>query len=132
MTENNDATTMSEQDIVKNQTEKLVTDELPTNPQTSDDSVVFVEDGEWVDPRKEVTGKYVENHGEKINAAGKVQRSITVLLTDGSTILVSAFGAKVGNLANRKLGAIYTFRGILKTKTGMYLGKERTSQFLNL
>ena len=131
MTENTNATSVSDQGALNISTQ-LAAIELPTNPQTSDDSVVFVEDGEWVDPRKEVTGKYVENHGEKINAAGKVQRSITVLLPDGSTILVSAFGAKVENLANRKLGAIYTFRGKLKTKTEIYLGKEKTSQFLNL
>ena len=50
----------------------------------------------------------------------------------GNPILISAFDGKVKMLDGLKLGDIWTFKGKLKTKTEMYLGKERTSQFLNL
>jgi hypothetical protein len=60
MTENTNATSVPDQGALNISTQ-LAASELPTNPQTSDDSVVFVEDGVWVDPRQEVTGKYVEN-----------------------------------------------------------------------
>ena len=51
MSYTNEATTMSEQDIVKNQTEQLVTDEPLTNPEATDDAIQFVVPGVWEDPR---------------------------------------------------------------------------------
>jgi hypothetical protein len=110
---------------------QLATTELASS-NLSDDSVVFVSDGEWEDPRKDVTGKYVEDHGERTNAVGKLQRSITIVLPDGSTMLVSAFDAKAKKLEGLKLGYTYSFRGKLKTKTETFLGKAKTSRFLNL
>ena len=134
MTENTNATSMPDQDALNISVTQLAAIELTTNPSTNDDSVVFVAepDGEWEDPRKVVTGKFVEDYGEKINAVGKLQRSIKVVLPDESTIIVSGFGAKTKQLEGRKLGGTYSFRGKLKTKTEIYLGKERVSRFLNL
>ena len=133
MTENTNATSVSDQGALNISTQ-LAAIELPINPLTSDDSVVFVAepDGEWEDPRKVVTGKFVEDYGEKINAVGKLQRSIKVVLPDESTIIVSGFGAKTKQLEGRKLGGTYTFKGKLKTKTEPFQGKEKTSYFLNL
>jgi hypothetical protein len=134
MTENTNATSVPDQDALNISVTQLAAIELPTNPSTNDDSVVFVAepDGEWEDPRKVVTGKFVEDYGEKINAVGKLQRSITIMLPDGGTMLVSAFGAKAKQLEGRKLGGTYTFKGKLKSKTETFLGKEKTSRFLNL
>ena len=106
---------------------------LTTNPSTDDDSIVLVEEGVWEDPRQTFTVRVTDDHGEKINAVGKLQRSVTGTLSNGTTILVSAFGAKAQELRSKaKLGSTCTFRGKLKTKTEMYLGKEKTSKFLNL
>ena len=132
MFQNNDATTMSEQDIVKNQTEQLVTDEPLTNPEATGDAIQFVASGVWEDPRTTVTGEVDEKFDVKTNAVGKPQRSIRVILQDGRPMLISAFDGKVKMLDGLKLGYTYTFKGKLKTKTDIYLGKERTSQFLNL
>ena len=132
MFQNNDATTMSEQDIVKNQTEQLVTDEPLTSPEATDDAIQFVAAGVWEDPRTTVTGEIVEKFDVKINAVGKPQRSIRVISEGGNPILISAFGGKVKKLDGLKLGDTWTFKGKLKTKTEMYLGKEKTSTFLNL
>jgi hypothetical protein len=123
---------MSEQDIVKNQTEILVTDEPLTNPEVTDDAIQFVATGVWEDPRTTVTGRVSDRLDAKTNAAGKPQCSIRVISQDGNPILISAFDGKVKMLDGLKLGYTYTFKGKLKTKTEMYLGKERTSQFLNL
>ena len=110
--------------------EQLVTNDLPS-PST-DDSIVFVADGEWEDPRKDVTGKFVEDYGERVNAVGKLQRSIAILLPDGSKMLVSGFGAKSKKLESLKLGGTYTFKGKLRAKTEIFNGKEKTTKFLNL
>jgi len=110
--------------------EQLVTNDLPS-PST-DDSIVFVADGEWEDPRKDVTGKFVEDYGERVNAVGKLQRSIAILLPDGSKMLVSGFGANARKLAGLKLGSTYAFKGRLKAKTEIFQGKEKASHFLNL
>ena len=134
MTENTNATSVPEQDALSISTQ-LATNELPTTPQTANnDSIVLVAepDGEWEDPRKVVTGKFVEDYGEKINGVGKLQRSIAILLPDGNKMLVSGFGAKAKQLEGRKLGGTYTFKGKLKTKAEIFLGKEKTSYFLNL
>ena len=131
MTENTNATSVSDQGALNISTQ-LAASELPTNPQTSDDSIVEIASGEYEDPRQEVTGKHNGDHGEQINKWGKMQHSISILLPDGSTMLVSAFGPKAKKLENLKPGYTYTFRGILKTKTEPYQGKEKTSQFLNL
>ncbi len=128
MSYTNGSTSVSEQDTSAAQ---LAANDLPTNPLT-DESVVFVADGEWEDPRKEFTGQYVENHGEQTNVVGKLQHSITIRLEDGSTMLVSAFGAKTRLLKNLKLGGTYAFKGKLKTKTENFQGAEKTSRFLNL
>jgi hypothetical protein len=134
MTENTNATSVPDQDALNISVTQLAAIELPINPLTSDDSIILVAepDGEWEDPRKVVTGKFVEDYGEKINGVGKLQRSIKVALPDGGTIIVSGFGAKSKQLEGRKLGGTYTFKGKLKTKTETFLGKEKTSQFLNL
>ena len=105
---------------------------LTTNPSTDDDSVVFVADGEYEDPRVVVIGKNVEDYGAQVNGVGKLQRSIKILLTDGTAMIVSGFGAKTKKLDGVKLGGTYSFRGKLKTKTETFQGKEKTSKFLNL
>src|ERR1035441_120896 len=76
--------------------------------------------------------RVVEHHGEKINAVQKLQRTVTGLLPDGTTIIVSAFGEKSRLLNNLKLGGTHTFKGKYKEKTEMFRGKEKTSRFLNL
>ena len=105
---------------------------LTTNPSTDDDSVVFVADGEYEDPRVVVTGKNVEDYGTRVNVVGKLQRSIKILLEDGTAMIVSGFGAKTKKLDGVKLGGTYSFRGKIKVKTETFQGKEKTSQFLNL
>ena len=132
MSYTNEATSVPEQSTSNNSVVQLAASELPTNPQTSDDSIVEIASGEWVDPRQEVTGKHNVDHGEQINKWGKVQHSVSIVRPDGSTVLVSAFGAKAKKLDGLKLGYTYTFKGILKTKTEPYQGKEKTSTFLNL
>jgi hypothetical protein len=124
---------MSEQDIV-NISAQLAAIELPSSPLTGDDSIVEIAAGEYEDPRQTFTVRVTDDHGEKINAVGKLQRSVTGVLSDGTTILVSAFGeGKVRSLkAKVKLGGIYTFRGKYKEKTEPFLGQEKTSRFLNL
>ena len=123
---------MSEQDIVKNQTEQLVTDEPLTNPEATDDAIQFVAAGVWEDPRTTVTGRVSDRFDTKTNAAGKPQCSIRVISENGNPILISAFDGKVKMLDGLKLGYTYTFKGKLKTKTEIYLGKERTTRFFNL
>ena len=79
-----------------------------------------------------MTGKYVEDYGEQVNGVGKLQRSIKVVLPNGTAMLVSGFGAKAKKLDGLKLGYMYTFKGKLKTKQETFNGKEKTSHFLNL
>jgi hypothetical protein len=131
MLQNNEATTLSDQDTSNDSVVQLAASELATNPSTND-AVVFVTDGAWEDPRQTFTGQFVEDHGEKMNAVPKLQRSITVLLADGTKLLVSAFGEKTCFLKSLKLGGTYTFKGKLNVKTGKFQGKERVSRFLNL
>ena len=132
MFQTNEATSVPEQGTVINATEQLVTDEPLTNPEATDDAIQFVAPGVWEDPRTTVTGRVSDRFDAKTNAAGKLQCSIRVILEDGNPILISAFDGKVKMLDGLKLGYTYTFKGKLKTKTEIYLGKERTTRFFNL
>jgi hypothetical protein len=124
-------TGVPEQDTLTNSGELAIQHGGSSVPRT-DDSIVEIASGPYEDPRQEVTGKHNVDHGEQINKWGKQQRSITIVLPDGSNVLVSAFGTKAKKLDGLKLGYTYTFKGILKTKTEPYQGKEKTSTFLNL
>ena len=131
MFQTNEATSVPEQGTINNSGEPAI-QHVGSSLPPGDDSIVEIAAGEYEDPRQDVTGKHNGDHGEKINAVGKLQRSISILLPDGSSMLVSAFGAKAKKLESLKPGYTYTFKGILKTKTEIYLGKEKTSKFLNL
>src|ERR1039458_3012085 len=84
MLQNNEATRVPEQGALPISTQ-LAAIELPVNPSSTNESVREIAPGEYVDPRIDVTGKHNGDHGEQINKWGKQQRSITILLPDGST-----------------------------------------------
>src|ERR1017187_1546540 len=123
----NITTRVLEQDSIDNIFEELAQGDSPQKPPTVGKSVVLVAPGEYKDPRQTFTGTLDEDFGEITNSVGKLQRSVRVILPDGSSILVSAFGPKTAELKNLKLGWTYTFTGKLKTKKEVFRGKERTS-----
>ena len=125
-------TGVPEWDTINNSGESAIQNGAASVFPSDCDSVVFVADGEYEDPRQAFDVRVVEHHGEKINAVQKLQRTVTGLLPDGTTIIVSAFGEKSRLLNNLKLGGTYTFKGKYKEKTEMFRGKEKTSRFLNL
>ena len=132
MFQTNEATSVPEQSTLTNQTEQLVTNEPLINQGATDDAIQLVAPGVWEDPRTTVTGRVSDKFDAKTNAKGRMQSSIRVIRDDGNPILISAFDEKVKMLDGLKLGYTYTFKGILKTKTEVYQGKEKTSKFLNL
>ena len=133
MLQNDNATSVPEQGILMNTTQNVITDDLLTNLDASNDAIQLVATGVWEDPRTTVIAKVVEKCDAKTNAVGRTQRSIRAMRDDGSTVLISGFNIeKIKILDGLKLGHTYSFRGKLKTKTEVYNGKERTSDFLNL
>jgi hypothetical protein len=132
MLQNDNATSVPEQDTLMNTTQNVTSDDLMTNLDAVNDAIQLVAEGEWKDRRITVTGQIDEIFPIKTNRVGKAQRSIRVIREDGSPILISAFDGNVKSLDGRKLGNTYSFRGKLKTKTEIFDGKERTSEFLNL
>lgn len=90
--------------------------DLSSPNQTPKPSVTLVAPGEWVDPRVTIQGKVEDIFDEIVNAKAKTQRSVRIKKTDGSYLLVSAFGSKMKQLEGLKLGYSYEFTGILKEK----------------
>jgi len=132
MQQNNEATSAPEQGVIMNATQNVIADDLLTNQGTTNDAIQLVAEGEWKDRRTTVTGDLDEIFPVKTNRVGKMQRSIRIIREDGSPLLISAFDGNVKALDGLKLGNTYSFRGKLKSKTEVYNGKERTSDFLNL
>src|ERR1019366_1029641 len=135
MFQTNEATTVPEQDTnltIENSDQTPVQHSPAQTPPTGDKRVVFVATGEYEDPRKPFTCRYVDDYGEITNAHGKLQRSIGTICQDGTRMLVSAFGGRTAELIGLALGSTYTFYGKHKTKTEPYNGTMSTSHFLNL